>query len=253
MNKTTFAVALSLFCLTLSAVNVFMAGDSTMATYPDKSKPMAGWGEVMQLFAKENVTVYNKAVGGRSSKSFRNEGRWAWIMARVKKGDFVVIQFGHNDASRGEKYLYRFADPEKAFPENMRNYIRDVKAKGAFPVIVPLTAVCRYNDKAVAFNSKTQQAYADAARRVAQEEGAAFIDLNSWMLRELTRIGKAKAEELVFMHLPKDKYPAYPNGRKDNTHLKYTGAMMVAQAVIQMAKDAKMPFGELFNSTPATK
>ena len=128
MKKLWMLIAFS-GVLPLMAVNVYMAGDSTMARYPASYQYQKGWGQVLQEYAVDGVKVFNMAVGGRSSKSFRSEGRWAKICDALQPGDFVFIQFGHNDGQPGEKNLYRFADPEKSYPENLRQFIREVRAK----------------------------------------------------------------------------------------------------------------------------
>ena len=133
--KQMLSVLAGALLLPLTAVDIYLAGDSTMADYPAEHAPQTGWGQALKLYAKPGVKVHNFARGGRSSKSFRSEGRWATLLNQVSPGDYVFIQFAHNDAHQGEKNAYRHSDPETEYPENLRQYIRDVRAKKATPII----------------------------------------------------------------------------------------------------------------------
>ncbi len=245
--KKLALLTLSLLSTMLMAVDVYLAGDSTMATYPPERAPLTGWGAVLHLFAKDGVNIHNHATGGRSSKSFRSEGRWDAIIKQVKPGDFVVIQFGHNDSAKGEQNLYRYADPQTDFPANLRRYIAEVRAKGATAVLLPLTVCAHFNANG-AFLSSTQQLYYDATCEVARTEKVAFIDCTKWMLAEFTRMGKEEARN-IFLMIPPGKYPAYPDGKEDGIHFQRNGALFVAAGIIRLAKEQNLAFGELFNST----
>ena len=248
MKKLTLLA--SVLCSTmLMAVDVFLAGDSTMATYPENRAPLTGWGAVLHLFAKDGVTIHNHATGGRSSKSFRSEGRWDAIINQVTPGDFVVIQFGHNDAATGEQNLYRYADPKTDFPANLRRFIAEVRAKGGIPVLLPLTVCAHFNAAGESFITSTQRAYYEATCEVARTENVAFIDCTKWMMEQFTAMGKEKARD-IFLMIPAGKYPAYPDGKDDGIHFQYNGAIFVAAGIIQLAKEQNLPFGELFNTTP---
>ncbi|MBE6365133.1 MAG: rhamnogalacturonan acetylesterase [Lentisphaerae bacterium] len=241
-------LAVSLLSTMLMAVDVYLAGDSTMATYPPERAPLTGWGAVLHLFAKDGVTIHNHATGGRSSKSFRSEGRWDAIINQVKPGDFVVIQFGHNDSATGEQNLYRYADPRTDFPANLRRFIAEVRAKGATPVLLPLTVCAHFNAKGESFLTSTQRAYYDAACEVARTENVEFIDCTKWMLAEFTRMGKEAARN-IFLMIPAGQYPAYPDGKEDGIHFQRNGALFVAAGIIQLAKEQNLSFGNLFNTT----
>ena len=123
MHKKIVSLLTGMLILPLMAVDIYMAGDSTMADYPPEHAPQTGWGQALKLYAKDGVKVHNLARGGRSSKSFRNEGRWATLLNQVSPGDFVFIQFAHNDAHQGEKNAYRHSDPETEYPENLRLWL----------------------------------------------------------------------------------------------------------------------------------
>ena len=122
-----------------SAQTIFIAGDSTAATYSAKQAPMTGWGQVLQEFTKPGIKVQNRATCGRSTKSFRDEKRWEQILRDLKPGDFVMIQFGHNDQKENRPAIY--AEAETAYRENLKRFVEEVRAKHAEPVI--LTSVAR--------------------------------------------------------------------------------------------------------------
>ncbi len=241
-------LAVSLCSVMLMAVDVFLAGDSTMATYPPERAPLTGWGAVLQLFAKDGVTVHNHATGGRSSKSFRSEGRWDAILKEVTPGDFVLIQFGHNDSATGENNAYRYADPKTGFPANLRRFVAEVREKGGIPVLLPLTVCAHFNANG-AFLTGTQQLYYEATCEVARTENVDLIDCTKWMLAELTRMGKTEARN-IFLMIPAGQYPAYPDGKEDGIHFQYNGALFMAAGIIKLAKEQNLAFGELFNTTP---
>ena len=249
MKKLWMLIAFS-GLLPLMAVNVYMAGDSTMARYPASYQYQKGWGQVLQEYAVDGVKVFNMAVGGRSSKSFRSEGRWAKICDALQPGDFVFIQFGHNDGQPGEKNLYRFADPEKAYPENLRQFIREVRAKKATPVLCTSIVWSIFKNGKLAQPVRLEK-YCEAARRVAAEEKVDFIDVNALAKAEINKLGMENTRKL-YMHLKPGVSKRFPNGRSDDVHLQTAGAHFYASLIIKAAKEQKLPVGEIFNTTPKT-
>ena len=249
--KKIFPILAGVLTLPLLAVDVYLAGDSTMADYPAAHAPQTGWGQALKLYAKPGVKVHNFARGGRSSKSFRSEGRWATLLNQVAPGDYVFIQFAHNDAHSGEKNAYRHSDPETEYPENLRRYIRDVKAKKANPVIcTPIVWMSFRNGKIN--QSEYFAKYSKSARKVAAEEKADLIDLNEWSQNELTRLGGEVAKG-YYMWLKPGQYPNFPKGREDSCHLQEAGAHFYAKGMIFLAKAQKLKVAGLFNDTPAAK
>ncbi|MBQ9787522.1 MAG: rhamnogalacturonan acetylesterase [Lentisphaeria bacterium] len=237
--------------LPLTAVDIYLAGDSTMADYPAEHAPQTGWGQALRRYAKEGVKVHNFARGGRSSKSFRNEGRWATLLNQVSPGDYVFIQFAHNDAHQGEKNAYRHSDPETEYPENLRQYIRDVRAKKATPIICTPIVFMSYRDGKIT-QSDYFAKYSAAARKVAAEEKADLIDLNEWSKNELTRLGAEKAKT-YYMWLEAGKYKKFPQGIKDSCHLQENGAHFYVQGMLKLAKAKNLSVVKYFNDTPAAK
>ncbi|HSI70963.1 MAG TPA: rhamnogalacturonan acetylesterase, partial [Gillisia sp.] len=115
-------------------ITFFLIGDSTLADKPYAgSNPEKGWGQVLPLYFKEKLKVENHAVNGRSTKSFRDEGRWETIQQNLKPGDYVLIQFGHNDQKQESADRYAAADTD--YRSNLVRYINETRAKGAKPII----------------------------------------------------------------------------------------------------------------------
>ncbi|HEY5331028.1 MAG TPA: rhamnogalacturonan acetylesterase [Acidobacteriaceae bacterium] len=146
-------------------VKIVLVGDSTVATE-------GGWGPGFCAVMTKNVTCVDLALNGRSSKSFRDEG--AWKKALAEKGDYYLMQFGHNDEKPDAA---RHTDPETTYADQIRGYIRDVKAIGAVPVV--LSPLARRTFKDGKPSNESLKLYANAARRVAAEEDVTFIDLLS--------------------------------------------------------------------------
>ena len=222
--------------------DLYMAGDSTMYSYGPTFYPRTGWGKIMPEMVKPGIKVENHAVGGRSSKSFRGEGRWDKIMSQLKPGDFVIIQFGHNDGARGAANWYRYASPTVHYPENLRNFVLDVRVKGAIPVLCTPTVVYQMRD-GLLFNNSTLQSYVDAVKRIAKEENVDLLDLNACALEEMSRDPDPKR---FFMFLPPGKFKNYPNGCKDSVHLSEAGARFYAEAAVRLAKQQNLPIARIF-------
>ena len=239
----TFLAAVMTLPLLLGAADLYLAGDSTMCDYsPEKYAPMTGWGTALKSLVKPGVNVTNLAMGGRSSKSFLTERRWDKILSSAKPGDFVIIQFGHNDAHKGEKNRYRITDAKDTFRYYLKIYIAEARAKGLIPVLCPQTVLCRFlPDGSV----KESGAYVVACREVAKETGCDFVDLNAYAREKLAAMGEEKAL-LLYMTLAEGECPNYPNGRKDVCHLRVEGAEFYAKGFVELAKKQKLPIAEIF-------
>ena len=142
--KLNLSIFIFLFALCAFAlpekrrIKIFLAGDSTMALKEKKAYPETGWGMPFVHFWDSTVTVVNKAKNGRSTKTFISEGLWQSIIDKLQDGDYVFIQFGHNDEAK-EK-VERYASPEE-YKTNLTKFINEVRSKKASPVL--LTPVSR--------------------------------------------------------------------------------------------------------------
>ena len=238
---------------------VFMIGDSTMANKDTTGgKQERGWGMVLQQYFDNHVVVDNHAVNGRSTKSFINEGRWDKVLAKIKPGDYVFIQFGHNDEKPQPD---RHTDPGSTFDDNLRKFVNDTRSKGGIPVL--FNAVVRRNfalkvqkndddEKLRNLDAKsgnkvlegdtlydTHGDYLLAPANVAKEMGVVFIDANA-ITHELEQgLGREASKKLHMIFAP-GEHPSLPKGRWDNTHYNIYGANQVAVLLIKAVGD-KIP------------
>ena len=152
-------------------LRVYLVGDSTCAAKELAGQnPERGWGQLFQPLFDGSVRVENHATNGRSTKSFRDEGRWAAVYDKLQPGDYVFIQFGHNDQKQNDST--RYAAPER-YAGNLRRYVRETREKGAIPVLLTPIVRRRFADGLL---DDTHGPYADAVRRVAAAEGTQLID-----------------------------------------------------------------------------
>src|ERR687883_1662895 len=204
-------------------ITVYLAGDSTMAEKQPDKRPETGWGEMLQKHFDENkVKIENHAQNGRSTKSFIAEGRWQAIVDKLKPGDYVLIQFGHNDESKekGDRYT-----PPEDYRKNLVRFVADVREKKAIPVL--LTPVMRRRfDKDGVFQD-THGEYPDIVRGVAREQKVALIDMHRKSERVLKQYGPEESRKL-FLQLKPGENPNYPQGVEDNTHFSPLGADIMA-------------------------
>ena len=173
-----FAAAVS---ATQPAQRIIIASDSTAANYGADRYPQMGWGMVLKCSLDPNVEVVNLARGGRSTKTFIEEGLWDQLLAQLKPGDTVLIQFGHNDADT--KKIVRFTDPNGAYDVNLRRFVTDVRAAKATPVLV--TPIARWMWE----NGQPKDAhgpYAATIHRVAADLKVPLVDLDGDMLERNT-------------------------------------------------------------------
>ncbi|MFE7032646.1 rhamnogalacturonan acetylesterase [Streptomyces sp. NPDC057621] len=216
---------------------LYIASDSTAQTYSSGYYPQAGWGQKLSSYFTSNITVANRAIGGRSSRSFIEQGRLAAIHQVIKAGDYLFVQFGHNDATVGN--AERYTSPAD-YKEYLRNdYIRGTRAHGATPVVVTPVSRRSYDATTGKFNVSFP-AYVDAAKAVAQEEGAPLVDLSASSRAYLDGIG-VEASKGIFLWLTAGQYPNFPNGVQDNTHFQERGAVEMARLVARAVAGLGLP------------
>gem|GEM_PF-1079648 len=214
-----------------SPVTIFMIGDSTMANKNlIPAQPERGWGQLFQMYFKPHVRIENLAVNGRSSKSFRNEGRWKPVQTDARPGDFVIIQFGHNDEKPDAA---RHTEPFGSYKENLARYIREAREKGVKPIVA--TPIVRR-----AFTNQTELAdthgdYVVAVRQVAKEENVPLLDLHDATRKLVLQLGPERSKSL-FMWVEAGDFPTIPNGKKDDTHLNAYGASRVCDLAVEEIK-----------------
>ena len=230
------AVVLILSCAASAQITVYLAGDSTCANKAPDKRPETGWGEMMhQYFGPAKVKIDNQAQNGRSTKSFIAEGRWQAIVDKLKRGDYVFVQFGHNDESKdkGERYT-----PPEDFRKNFERFIQDVRSKNAF--IVLLTPVMRRKfDKDGNFVDQHPPEYPETIREVAREQKVPLIDMHRKSEAVIKRYG-AEGSRALFRQLNPGENPNYPNGVEDNTHFRPAGAEEMAKLAVEGIKENKL-------------
>jgi len=211
-------------------IRIFLAGDSTMSIKEVKAYPETGWGMPFSNFWDSSVTVVNRAKNGRSTKTFITEGLWKSIMDDAGPGDYVFIQFGHNDEAR-EK-VERYTTPDE-YRNNLVKFITETKNKKAIPVL--LTPVTRRRFDTTGNIMQTHEEYSNLVRQVAKEHQTYFIDLDEKSRGLLQEFGK-KDSKLLFLQLKPGEHPNYPEGKDDNTHFNELGARLIAQLVLAEIK-----------------
>ncbi|HET6857372.1 MAG TPA: rhamnogalacturonan acetylesterase [Streptomyces sp.] len=229
---------------------VYVAGDSTAQTYRSGYAPQAGWGQTLPGFFTPNVTIANHAIGGRSSRSFIEQGRLAAIHRVIRPGDYLLVQFGHNDASTGNPERYTSPADYKEYLRN--DYIRATRARGATPIVVTPVSRRSYNASTGQFNVSFP-AYVNAAKAVAAEERAPLVDLSELSRVFLTRLG-AEASKGIFLWLNPGQSPNFPNGIQDNTHFQLKGATEMSRLVAGAVARLGLPVsGEVRGVSAAAK
>jgi pectinesterase len=212
-------------------IKIWLIGDSTMADKEVKAYPETGWGMPFAHFFDSTVTVDNRAKNGRSTRSFIAEGLWQPVVDHLQPGDYVFIQFGHND--EGKEKTGRYTTPEE-FKTNLDRYIAETRGRGAIPVL--LTPVARRRFAADGSIRETHPVYADAVRAVAAKNKVAFIDLDEKSKALLQQWGPEHSTAL-FNYLQPGEHPNYPEGHKDDTHFNELGARKMAELVLQGIND----------------
>lgn len=212
----------------LAAATLHLVGDSTMCDYPqDPPNPQHGWGQLLPDYFTEELTIRNQAVGGQSTLSFIAEKRWERALAQVRPGDFVIIQFGHNDQKRDNPA--RFADARTTYSDNLRRMIADVRAREASPLLA--TSVVRRQWPHGRF-ADTLGDYPEAARAVATETGVPLLELHALTRRLVEEHGREGSKRL-FLWIPPGEYIRNPKGWRDDSHFSAYGADRVAALAVQ--------------------
>lgn len=259
MGRIKYFLVLLLCVLSLSAykknekITIFMIGDSTMANKDISGGKMErGWGMMLKNFFTEDVIVDNHALNGRSSKSFISEGHWQKVVEKIKPGDYVFIQFGHNDEKDDPK---RHTDPGTTFDENLRKFVKETRMRGGIPVLFNsvVRRIFTNSKTAVADDDTRSNSSADlvegdtlvdthgdyllSPRNIARELDVPFVDANK-ITHDLEQgLGPDKSKKLHMWYLP-NEVPSLPKGRQDNTHYNVYGAYVVAGLLADAVSDA---------------
>jgi lysophospholipase L1-like esterase len=220
--------------ISAAAPVVYLAGDSTVMSYGSGNYPQQGWGGRLHDYFTSGVSFSNRAIGGRSSKSFVDEGRLASILGVIKPGDYLFVQFGHNDGYSDPRL---HTDPYTSFKTYLSMYIDQARQYGATPVLVtPMGR--RYYDSSGRFINDFVDRTA-AMKQLATAKGVALIDLNSKSIGFYNGIGVAATTD-VFLYAAAGQYPRFPNGVADTTHFQDYGAGQLARLVVQGIEENRL-------------
>lgn len=228
---------LSFLPLQKKRIKVYLIGDSTMSVKQVKAYPETGWGMPFTAFFDPTVEVDNRAQNGRSTRSFMAENRWQPVVDQLQEGDYVLVQFGHNDEVPTKA---TYTEPS-AFTANLVKYIADTKSKKAIPVLI--TPVARRKFDAAGHIVGTHDAYSALVRTVAQQQGVALIDLDKISQQLLEKMGPENSK-LLFNHVEPGEHPNYPQGKQDDTHFSELGARKMAELVLAQIKALHLELAE---------
>ncbi|WP_242693082.1 rhamnogalacturonan acetylesterase [Sabulibacter ruber] len=242
MMKYTSALLLFCFCcLGLMSfmvnekqpITVYLIGDSTMSIKETKAYPETGWGMPFRYFFDSSVTVENHAKNGRSTRTFIEENLWQPVASSMKAGDYLFIQFGHNDEVSTKKSYTTEAD----YKANLERFISEARKKKVIPVLI--TPAARRKFDVTGKIEETHALYSGIVRAVAQKQKVALIDLDRKSQALLQKLGP-ESSKLLFIHLKPEEHPNYPQGKEDDTHFNELGAREMAQIVLAEMKAQKL-------------
>lgn len=213
---------LTAFCYLSPKPVIYLAGDSTMADKPLEDNPERGWGQLLPEYFNDKVVIENHAMNGRSTRSFIYEGRWDSLMNKVRKGDYVIIQFGHNDESiqKTERYCtpveYRY---------NLTRFIRDVRSKGSNPILCTSVQRRKFDENGVF--QDTHGDYPGYVRELATQLNVPLVDMQKKSEKVIIDQG-VEGSKKIFLHISPGVCKKFPEGKEDNTHFSEYGARLMA-------------------------
>ncbi|CAH8282669.1 lysophospholipase L1-like esterase [Mariniflexile fucanivorans] len=211
---------------------IYMIGDSTMANKKNpETNPEHGWGQVLPEFFNKQIKIDNRAVNGRSSRSFIVEKRWDSIYNTLKKGDYVFIQFGHNDQKINDPK--RYANPHTAYRNNLVRFVLETREKGATPILFSSIVRRNFNEEGTLVD--THGEYPLEVRLVANEYQVSFIDLQyqTELLEETYGVENSKK---LHLHFESGENPYYKEAKHDDTHLSRLGATEISKLAVSQLK-----------------
>lgn len=207
-----------------NVIQVFLAGNSTVTD--QEKEPYSAWGQMLPSFFDENVVIINLAESGETMKSFENSGRLRKLLSMLRPGDYVFIQFGHNDQKPGNNYL----DANTSYKDYLKKYVSLVKEKGGIPVLV--SSMHRRNFDSDGKIINTHGRYPEAMKEVAMEVEIPFIDLNEMSKYLYEALGVENSKKL-FVHYPANSFPGQTEPLSDNSHHSTYGAYQLAKCVVK--------------------
>jgi len=218
-------------------ITIWLIGDSTVCDQPLDRSPVTGWGTPFANYFDAGVTVKNRARGGRSTRTFISEGRWKNVADSLQPGDYVIVQFGHNDEAKEPQYQDRYT-PVPDYKKNLEKIILETKAKSSNPILVTPVTRMRFDNAGNAL--ETHKEYSAAVWEVGKKMNVPVIDLDAMSRSLLQKLGPDQSK-FLFMFLDSLQNPHYPNGRQDWTHFNELGARRMAEIVLNEMKRQQLP------------
>lgn len=208
---------------------LYLIGDSTMANKPViPANAERGWGQMLPAFFKDTLRIENHAMNGRSTKNFLTEGRWTVITNKLNSGDWVIIQFGHNDEKKTDPK--RFTEPFGEFKTNLTRYIHETRSKSAHPILV--TPVVRRSFDAAGQLKDTHGDYVKAVREVAAEQKVPLLELNTRSAEIVQSLGPDRSKKL-YLWVGRDEFPQLEQPKEDDTHFCAYGATRMCDLAVE--------------------
>ncbi len=220
-------------------ITIFLIGDSTMANKPLDENPERGWGQLFPNYMTDEVEIQNHAVNGRSTKSFITEHRWDTVMSRLKAGDFVMIQFGHNDQKVEDSN--RSAPAHTLYKENLIRFVNDVRHKGATPILITPVMRRKFDDAGKFVDQHGD--YPGVVKEVATMMNVPLIDLHKSSEALIVKEGVENSRRL-FLNITANHFKNYKGKEEDNTHFSEYGASSMASLICQSIKDQNLPLAK---------
>jgi lysophospholipase L1-like esterase len=236
ISRFIFVFLVFFSCNTEENITIYMIGNSTMSDKPSPdTNPERGWGQMLPLFFNEQVIIRNFAVNGRSTKSFIHEGRWDEVASKLKPGNYVFIQFGHNDQKVADSA--RYTNPYTGYRRNLIKFVNETREKGAIPVLFSSIVRRKFNEHGVL--EDTHGVYPFIMRDVADELDITFIDLQLKSEDLVLSLGEEGSKEL-YLWVEPGRYEMYPDGKQDNTHFTEKGATEMARLAVEGLKETDL-------------
>lgn len=206
---------------------IYMIGDSTMANKPLEDNPERGWGMMLQVLFDSTVIVENHAMNGRSTRSFLAENRWQPIVDKLSKGDYVIIQFGHNDGSKEKKDRYTTPDDYRT---NLVRFVNETRSHKANPILCTPVMRRRFDEKGSFYD--THGIYPDIVREIADSLKVPLADMHRKSEERIRELGPEGSKKM-FLFIEPGTYASLPNGKEDNTHFSDWGAREMARIFVE--------------------
>lgn len=214
---------------------VILLGDSTAAIKAEKARPETGWGECFSQYLAPGWELHNLAINGRSTRMIRQEGVFLDAYFLVSPGDYVLIQFGHNET---KPEAHRHTEPWTSFQENLQYFYDYLSKRGAFIIFISPIARRNFVNGHIL---DTHGDYPKAMKEIAERNGVPFIEMTNTTLELLEKEGDEESKK-YFMNFPAGVYKNYPDGDDDNTHLRPAGAELIASLIASALRELKVPF-----------